>query len=82
MSSAFGLWKVNSSFLTVTRVKVCENALLLLNKMSKSENIYWLYLSISRRYKTVLCYSFNLEDYDNDLSLYALGCWHRESMKL
>ena len=30
MSSAFGDWKVNSSFLTVTKVNVCEKALLLL----------------------------------------------------
>ena len=39
MSSAFGLWKVNSSFLTVTSVKVWENALLLLNDMRINQRI-------------------------------------------
>ena len=39
MSSALGLWKVNSSSRTVTSVNVCANALLLLKRGWKNKGV-------------------------------------------
>ena len=59
MSSAFGDWKVNSSFLTVTNVNVWEKALLLLKIIcmitSSTHKLLYCQGTISFKKKTVHC---------------------------